>query len=305
MTARWLEIKVVVQPQEADDVRSIMARWAGTAVAVEEPASVNGADFAPTECRISAYLREGPELAVTRYQLLNALWLVGCSGARGAQSPVERWTDAEEWYSQWKQFYKPLRVGRILILPEWEESQPDGDALVVRLGPGQAFGTGLHVTTRQALLALQRLDCRGKRVLDLGTGSGILAIAAARLGAREVLAIDSDARAIKSATANVTGNSVQQAVRLSHGSLIGPGAPPISPAFDFLLANIVATVHCELARPILESVRAGGRIVLAGIVAERAPEVKSAFAALGARQVKRADEEGWTCLTLRKARAAA
>ena len=302
MAERWLEIEVLVEPEEADDVRATMARWAGSAVVVHEPgpgAAEVGLDA--NRCRISAYLPEGPEFAVTKYELLSALWHLSQLGVAGASAPAERWTHEDEWYERWKRFYVPVEVGGILIVPAWDDAPTDPGALVVRLDPGQAFGTGLHVSTRQALSSMQRAGCRGRRVLDLGCGSGVLSIAAARLGACEVVALDSDARAVASARSNVELNGVRPLVKVIHGSL-GPAqkAEDLERPFDLVVSNIVASVHCELAGDIIAAANPGAPIVLGGIVADRARAVIERFEALPARVEARETDGEWVTLVLRR-----
>ena len=299
MGERWLAIDVVVEEDEVDDVQAVMARWAGGAVAVEQMIDAAALDdFVPDgRCRLTAYLRDGAELPVTKYQLFNALWMLGGGGSAGLRKPGERWTEESEWMEQWKRFYRPLAIGRVGIVPAWDESEIPGADVVVSLDPGQAFGTGLHVSTRQALLALQQCGVEGRRVLDLGTGSGILAIAAAGLGAAAVVGLDTDARAVDAARENVAANDQEARIELGVGTLGEPGVEQyLSQPFDIVVANIVAAVHCELALHYPVPIALGGHLILGGIVDERADLVTAAMAELPLALAERIDEERWVNL---------
>ncbi len=299
MGERWLAVDVVVEEDEVDDVQAVMARWAGGAVAVEQMVDATALDdFVPEgRCRLTAYLREGAELPVTKYQLFNALWMLGGGGSAGLRKPRERWTVESEWMEQWKRFYRPLTIGRVGIVPAWDESETPGAEVVVSLDPGRAFGTGLHVSTRQALLALQKCGVEGRRVLDLGTGSGILAIAAAGLGAAAVVGLDTDERAVDAARENVAANGREDRIELGVGTLGEPGIEQhLARPFDIVVANIVAAVHCELAAHFPGPIVPGGRLILGGIVDERADLVTAAMADLPLNLIERTDEERWVSL---------
>ncbi len=291
---RWLEVAVEATPDSVEDIRSIMAKWAGSAVAIEERADEHSMDRV---CRLTAYLPDGERLAATRHDLLKALWHIGGLGVESARSPVERWTDESEWHSKWKTFFKPTRVGRVLLAPAWDDSVENGDS-VVRIDPGMAFGTGLHVTTRQSLLAMQNRLSQGDEVLDLGTGSGVLAIAAARLGAGSVKALDNDLTAVEAARANVTLNGVNDVVTVSRGSLDqGNFGRESTAKFDVLVANIVAAVHLRLAGAMIDALRLGGTLILGGITQPRETDVAAAFADRAMKLVDNSRDGDWVCLT--------
>ena len=293
---RWLEIAVEATPDSAEDIRLVMAKWAGSAVAVEERADELSAEIV---CRLTAYLPDGERLAANRHDLLSALWQVGGLGVESARTPVERWTDEGDWHSKWKAFFKPAWVGRILLAPAWDDSVENGDS-VVRIDPGMAFGTGLHVTTRQSLLAMQDRLTPGDDVLDLGTGSGVLAIAAARLGAGSVKALDKDPKAVEAARDNASLNSVANVVTVARGSLheVDSSSGPTT-KFDLLVANIVAAVHCRLAGAMTDALKPGGTLILGGIVHAREADVAAALADRAMEVVDSARDGGWVCLTLR------
>ena len=299
MDERWLEVGVVVDEAEVDDVRAVMTRWAGTAVAVEQLVDASDLDdFTPGgSCRVVAYLRDGAELPVTKFELLNALWMLGSGGSDGLRKPSERWTDEAEWLERWKRFYRPLLIGRVGIVPEWEREPVEGAEVVVSMDPGPAFGTGLHVSTRKAMLAIQSYGVKGKRVLDLGTGSGILAIAAALLGATEVVGLDIDERAIDTAQKNAAENGQETRIEFGVGTL-GDGAVDhlLVKPYDLVVANIIASVHADLAGRYPDVVAPGGHLFLGGIVDERADIVVDALVGSPLQLVERIEEERWVAL---------
>ncbi len=299
MEGRWLEVGVVVEEAEVDDVRAVMTRWAGTAVAVEQQVDASELDdFSPGyQCRVVAYLREKAEIAVTKYELFNALWMLGAGGSEGLRRPSERWTDETEWLERWKRFYRPLLIGGVGIVPAWDRTEVEGAEVVVSLDPGPAFGTGLHVSTRQALVAVQRYGVEGKRVLDVGTGSGILAIAASMLEARAVVGLDTDERAVDTARKNAADNRQKERIEFGVGSLGDEVVGRLlAGPFELVVANIIAGVHVDLADSYAELVADGGHLFLGGIVDERADIVLEAMAPTPLDLIERIDEERWVGL---------
>lgn len=205
------------------------------------------------------------------------------------------WTEDRDWRRAWRQGLEPRRVGdRLLVAPSW--SDPDagpGDA-VVRLDPGMAFGTAEHGTTRGALRLLERAVDPGDRVLDVGTGSGVLAVAAARLGAGAVVALETDPEAVRTARENAAVNDVGDRVRVVHleatPELLRLVAPP---AFDVVAANILAPVLVPMLEPFRAAAADDGRLILGGILEDEADETVRAADAAGWRLAGRDRDEGW------------
>ncbi|MBI3912519.1 MAG: 50S ribosomal protein L11 methyltransferase [Armatimonadetes bacterium] len=210
----------------------------------------------------------------------------------------------EAWATAWRAYFRPQRVGeRILVVPGWEQPEPRAGDVVVRIDPGQAFGTGSHPTTRLCLAALENHLRAGDRVLDWGTGSGILAIAATLLGAREVLAVDVDPIAVEAARANVQANDVADRVVVVHGDLVA--VPTAGGPFDLAVANIVAEVIAGGAAQLAERVRPDGRLITGGVVA--APRklsglVEGALAGAGFVPLEVTREEEWVTTVYRSRR---
>lgn len=206
-----------------------------------------------------------------------------------------RFVAEADWAAAWKDHFPVLRVGRRLVIrPSWRRHRRAGDEIVLDLDPGMAFGTGLHPTTRLCLTALEGLadaghvGLDGARVLDVGCGSGILSIAAARLGAREVLALDVDPIAVEATIANTRRNRLARRIHARRGSLPS-GAPP----FDVVLANLIASLLIELAHPIAEELVTRGRLLASGIFVDREAAVVEAFTSAGLRTTARWAEGDW------------
>jgi ribosomal protein L11 methyltransferase len=200
------------------------------------------------------------------------------------------WAVAEErdWLEEWKRGLEPVTVGALTVTPPWFPR--DADAIVIT--PSYAFGTGHHETTAACLAALQELDLAGRSVLDVGTGSAILAIAAARLGATPVVGVDIDGLALESAADNVRANAVE--VDLRHGSL-----DQVEGRFDVVLANLDTDTHKALAPALVAHLAAGGTLIASGIAVPRTAEAVAAFTTAGLPPQPRHGHE-WTLLTARR-----
>ena len=184
----------------------------------------------------------------------------------------------EDWSEVWKQFYKPFRAGRSLVVkPTWEPYDAKPGDRVIEIDPGMAFGSGTHETTGMCLELLEDAVHGGERVIDVGTGSGILAIGAALLGARDVLAIDIDPTAVKVARENVAHNHLEQTVTTLEGNLL----EKVDAQCEVCVANIIADVICMFAAPLNDHIVPGGLFICSGIIKEREQDVTDALLAAG------------------------
>ena len=203
-----------------------------------------------------------------------------------------------DWADAWKRHFPVLRVGRrIVIRPTWRRHRHEPDEIVLALDPGMAFGTGLHPTTRLCLAELEHVAASGaplERVLDVGCGSGILSIAAARLGAGRVVAVDTDPIAVEATAANARRNRVARRLRTRPGS-VPTGEHP----FDLVLANLISGVLVRIAADLAREIRPGGRLIASGIFVDREGEVLDAFAAVGLEIADRTAEGDWVALVAR------
>jgi ribosomal protein L11 methyltransferase len=204
----------------------------------------------------------------------------------------------EDWQNAWKSHFSLLKLGRRLVVkPSWIDYQPAPEDIVIELDPGLAFGTGYHPTTYTCLEALERLVQPGMQVLDLGTGSGILTIAAVKLGADRVLAIDIDSIAVKAARQNLKRLGLKSQVDLAQGTLPHPQATPAS--FDLVVANISARAIRERAAHIRPVLKPTGALIASGIIDQQQGETQEALVQAGFSQIEPWPKEDWVTLVCR------
>jgi len=265
-------------------VSEILGRVGYNGVAVEEP-------LEPAALHVvKAYLVHDQVSRIRVRRVRDALGHLQAFGLGPIGDLLVREIKDEDWLETWKASFKPIRVAAFLVRPTWSDADP-GDAIVLSLDPGMAFGTGLHPTTQGCLRALSRIDVAGLRVADVGTGSAILAMAAAKRGAREVVGLDIDEVAIHEAKENVTRNAV--AISLGVGS-----AADLVGSFDVVLANIVAAVLQKIAPDLAAHLAPQGQLIVAGIIASEEDATVSAFRAQGLHVVARDQEGDWVSLEL-------
>lgn len=204
----------------------------------------------------------------------------------------------EDWANSWKNYYKPEKVGeKIVIVPSWEHYEPQEGDVIIRLDPGMAFGTGNHPTTALSLRFMEKYLEPHSKVIDVGTGSGVLAIAAAKLGADHVLALDIDPMAVKIAQQNIAENGVGDKVEARYNDLLAG----IKEKAHFIVANIVADVILALTPQAEERLYPGGYYVVSGIIQERWPEVQEALERAGLTIVEKRQEGQWVAAIGKKA----
>lgn len=316
-----LEIAVECDAEAAEAVSELFNRFNGgdyDADSEEGEASGGGAvietsgydDFGEPiagEFRIlvKTYIKPGPRGERIRTQIEEGLWFL--SRIYPIPEPQIRWMHEEDWANAWKRFYKPLRVGRrILLKPSWESVDVQPSDILVELDPGMAFGTGLHPSTRLCIAALEDTVRPGDAVLDVGTGSGVLSVVAYKLGATSILATDIDPIAIDVAQENAARNGVP--LDAAPGMVVRQGSVPgdMQGRFDVVVANILAEVLAKLFDaaygypPLAEPLAQGGLLILAGIIEERAQLVIDAAQRHGCTLVARKQEGDWVALIVRK-----
>ncbi len=312
----WLELSVAGASEDLDAIADLLGEYAPGAVWIEPAIETSDhRDFAFTVLATGIVRAAVPEWsAAARDELGGRLARLPLQAPAGAV--VERSIGAHDWAEEWKRFYHVLHAGeRLVVRPSWEEYTPAEGEVVIVLDPGAAFGTGQHPSTQLCLAALEREVRPGSRVLDVGCGSGILAVAAVALGAREVVAIDIDSEAATATVQNAAVNGFEDRIRAGTGS-VGAAWPwtagtraaePPTAAFDLAVANISAAVLGGLLPDISATLVPGGTFVGAGFIAAAAPEVLAAASAAGLADFRTEvleDESGteWHCLVAARVR---
>ena len=292
---RWLEVSVAVDGEGAEAVAALLHDPAYGGVAISAPPPPDAWSPAPSTLdpppcyTVTAYLLDGPRLKRQRRRIEEGIWHLGQLWPLG---PLEmRWLE-EGWEEAWREHFTVLHVGRLVVRPSWLDYAPAAGEEVVLLDPGLAFGTGLHPSTRLCLQELERRLRPGDRVLDLGTGSGLLAIAAVRLGAAAVLALDTDLLAVAAARDNA-GRNGTEAIVVAEGSLAprgGLAGPARADAaaralwrgrFQMAVVNISAEADAGFAGPLARALAPGGCLVASGFVEGSLDRVMAALAAAG------------------------
>lgn len=297
---RWLELSVEADVEAVEAVSEILGRVAdGTAVQptrlIRDPGDELSARADPSAPFIvTAHVAPDGDNGALIEETERALWHLQAFGLRPVGALRVRHVDDADWTDAWKEHYVPQRIGRVAIVPSWAADEPQDGEVAITLDPGMAFGTGLHPTTRGCLELLQEVAPMPARVLDVGCGSGILSLAALRLGAERVVAVDTDPLAIDATRANAERNGLADRLEARAGGL----DPVAAERFPLVLANLVAAVLVELAPRLAAHLEPGGTLIAGGIIETRADEVIAAMEAVGLRVIQRRDESEWVSLAL-------
>ncbi len=306
----WLELAVDCDPEAVETVSEILAREAPGGVSVEPALRLvqDGLGAAVDPARpaiVRAYLPAGDATAV-RSAVARVDAALGHLQAFGLGEIGDLATNVvheSDWAAAWKQHFPILRVGRrIVIRPTWRRHRRAPGEIVIAMDPGMAFGTGLHPTTRLCLAGIEAWADAGRlargaardgrtRLLDLGCGSGVLAVAAGLLGAGRMVGLDIDPIAVAATRANARRNGLARRLTARAGSL-----PSGEPAFDLMAANLVASVLIDLAGQIRDELGPGGRVLASGIFVDRELGVVAAFEAAGLAVSGRALDGDWVAL---------
>ena len=294
---KWLELSVSTPPEFVEPLSHIFYRYGHGGVALEQEGGFNPDEGeTPNETAwvtLKTYLPINESTDERRNRIDVGVRLVAHVGP--VTELVARMVDEDEWQNSWKEHFHVLRVGRRLVVkPTWREYEPEAEDVVIVLDPGMAFGTGHHPTTRSCMEALERLVTPGASVLDFGCGSGILSIAASKLGASSVLGVEADSSAVRVAKRNARENRVEHNVRVVEGTLPRPEARAAE--FDVAVANISAKVVSEAAEELVRVVRPGGYVIASGIIADNRAVVESAIVDAGAALAEDVVDGDWVTL---------
>lgn len=302
---RYLQVAIRCRRAAADAVGNLLVELTGGGYAVDDPLDIiqNRSSWEITDLvagdpewvTVQGWLAEAGDLEELRATLEHRLEEMRELGLGEIQAPVYAWVQEEDWANAWKAYFKPTRVGeRLVVVPTWEQYDLLEGDLPLYLDPGMAFGTGTHPTTSLCLRRLESLVRPGMRVLDVGTGSGILAIAAAKLGACPVIGIDIDPVAVKVAQENAAQNGVSLDVRPGTLDQVEPEE------CDVVVANIIASVIIDILPDVVTRMKKGGRFLASGIIAEKKQAVLDALTATWLLPLDVKEEAGWVAILAMK-----
>jgi ribosomal protein L11 methyltransferase len=300
----WLEVSLTVNGELAEAVADVLGRFAPNGVMTEQAVDfLNDEDEGtPTgDITVRAYLPVDEAIDETRRRLEEALFYLGM--IQPLPAPAFAAIADQNWMEAWKTRYQPIPIGaRLIIVPVWMQS-PAPERIVIKIDPGMAFGTGTHPTTQLCLELLEGLALENAAVIDVGCGSGILSVAALKLGAKLALGVDIDQAAILNSRENAENNGItSEAFELGVGSVESVRAGNFSlVSAPFVLANILAPVLIRLFEAgMAELVEPGGAIILSGILEHQAADVIAAAQKCGLRLVDQRQINDWVALLCRK-----
>lgn len=299
----WLEVRVDADVESVDAVSELFGRFGyNQGVVIQEPfvQDADGDHLKIDSVRpvaVSTYLPVDEHLDGTLRRIEEGLWHLRQIGTVGDMRTHDR--PERDWANAWKAHFPVSRIGcHFVIRPSWLSYEPGPEDVVIDLDPGMAFGTGLHPTTNLCLRVLEDIDLTGCRMLDAGAGSGILSIAAAKLGAAGVDALEIDPVAVSALEDNIALNGLTGRVRTIGGDITV--SAPEGGEYDLVVANIISRILIQAAPVLAESVRPGGVLVLSGVIEAHEPEVIDAFQRAGCVIRERRVAGDWVALILNR-----
>lgn len=306
----WAEVSIRTSHEATELVAEIFHDLGASGVVIEDPELLNSyidsglwdyTDIPRAEqtevVTVKAYLPVDCELDGKLRAFEKRVKAMAAAGIASGPCAIS-WNEVqdEDWSESWKKYFHAEKVGRLIVIkPSWEEYEASPDDIVVEIDPGAAFGTGQHPTTALCIRELETLVKGGMTVFDVGTGSGVLAIAAAKLGASKVTAMDCDATAVRIAGENVRQNRVEGIVTTGRSDLLSS----FEGKADIIVANIIADIILELFDELEEHLTSEGRLVAGGIISERIADVTEGALAHGFTIEKVEEDSGWAILVIR------
>lgn len=308
---KWCEISIQTSHEAVELIAEIFRDLGASGVVIEDPELVNdyitSGKWDYTDIPIAketevvvekAYLPVNGELEgriQTLQQEIKALESRGVNTAPAVLTTAE--LQDEDWSDTWKQYFHTEKPGeRVVIKPTWEEYEPKDDEVVIELDPGAAFGTGTHATTSMCIRQLEKLVKPGMTVFDVGTGSGILSIISAKLGAKNIQAVDYDDSVLKIVEENLKQNNVQDIISVAQSDLM----QNVHGKAELVIANIIADIIIRLFDQLDEHLEKGGTLLTSGIIEDRIEDVLAAAEKHGYGVVERLENKGWACITFKR-----
>ena len=294
---KWLELSVEAPAEFVEPLSEVFHRYGTGGVAVEQRGGYNPdeGETPPLDAVsvVSTYIPLDSTAKERRNQIDLGVRLVAYLSPMSVLK--ERVLEEEDWEHAWKEHFQVLRIGRrMVVVPTWREYDPEESDVVISLDPGMAFGTGHHPTTRMCLELLEEHVRSGVSVLDVGSGSGILCIASAKLGAGRVYGLEIESNAASVGRSNLKENGVSDVARISEGTLPHPDVA--ANRYDLVVANISAKVISEMAAELVRAARPGGTLILSGVLADFADEVSAGVEDEGAVVRSTRTIEDWVSL---------
>ena len=308
MEGTWIEVRVITKSEALEAVSGIFYTLDCKGVAIEDPEDILGREQGPLTWDFAdinvlehkgkyavakAYFEEEDNIdevlnfVKAKVEEIRNLGIDVGIGKVEAEKMHE-----QDWANNWRKYYKPSKVGeKVVIRPIWEEYKGKPDEIVISLDPGMAFGTGEHETTRMCIQALEKYVKKDSTVFDVGCGSGILALAAAKLGAKKAVGVDLDPVAVESAKENLKYNDAKN-IEILHGDLL----EVISGKADIVVANIIAEVICILTEDVSKAINPGGYFITSGIIHDRVDMVTKKMEECGFEVVSKNKDGEWNCI---------
>ncbi|PLR78107.1 50S ribosomal protein L11 methyltransferase [Bacillus sp. V3-13] len=310
---KWSEISIQTTNEAIEPISNILHEAGASGVVIEDPADLvkeredqfgeiyqlNPDDYPEEGVIVKAYLPVNSFLGETVDEIKEAINnLIIHNIDIGLNEVTISEVNEEEWATAWKKYYNPVKISeKFTIVPTWEDYTPvNSDELIIELDPGMAFGTGTHPTTVMCIQALERTVKQGDRVIDVGTGSGVLSIAAALLGADQVQALDLDDIAVKAARLNIKLNKVQDRCTVSQNNLLDG----IREGADVVVANILAEVILRFTDDVSRVVKQGGYFIASGIIAQKKQQVREAIVQAGFEIEETIQMEDWVAIIAKR-----
>ncbi|MGG0716433.1 50S ribosomal protein L11 methyltransferase [Robertmurraya massiliosenegalensis] len=310
---KWSEIAIHTTNEAVEPISNILHEAGASGVVIEDPFELekeredrfgeiyqlNPDDYPEEGVIVKAYLPVNSFLGETVEEIkeaINGLILHNIDIGKNTVTISE--VNEEEWATAWKKYYHPVKISeKFTIVPTWEEYTPvHSDELIIELDPGMAFGTGTHPTTVMCIQALERTVNKGDHVVDVGTGSGVLTIAAGLLEAEKIQALDLDEVAVNSARINIKLNKVHERATVSQNNLLDGIEGPV----DVVVANILAEVIVRFTDDAARIVKQGGYFITSGIILQKKQEVKDAILKSGFEIVETIQMEDWIAFIAKK-----
>jgi ribosomal protein L11 methyltransferase len=310
---KWSEISIHTTNEAIEPISNILHEAGASGVVIEDPFELakeredqfgeiyqlDPQDYPEEGVIVKAYILVNSFLAETVdgiKEAINGLTLHNIDIGKNKVNIIE--VNEEDWATAWKKYYHPVKISeRFTIVPTWEVYTPvNSDELIIELDPGMAFGTGTHPTTVMCIQALERTVKNGDRIIDVGTGSGVLSIAGAMLGAQKITALDLDQVAVTTAKMNIEINHVQEIVEVSQNNLLEGIVEPV----DGIVANILAEVIVRFTDDAAKIVKKDGYFIASGIIQQKKQDVKEALMKAGFEITETLLMEDWVALIAKK-----